>query len=138
MLKTTKLILFAQNSRFNQNSHVETIQTYIDKTKFEVIVYVKTENINNNLSAFEILPLRDLNSRKDIIIKKQIKTICALSCSNLITSRKENDNWIPNTILIIPISVTRSCKLNTKQIGKFGMMILEKWKVTIFILRGPI
>jgi vacuolar-type H+-ATPase subunit I/STV1 len=73
MLKTTKLILSAQNSRFNQNSYVEPIQTYIDKTKLEIIAYIKTQNINNNLSALEIRSLRDLNSRKDIIIKKTDK-----------------------------------------------------------------
>jgi hypothetical protein len=79
MLKTTKLILSAQNSRFNQNNHVEPIQTYIDKTKLEIIVYIQTQNINNNLIALEIRSLRGLKSRKGIIIKKADKNnICVI------------------------------------------------------------
>jgi hypothetical protein len=58
---------------------VEPIQTYIDKTKLEIIVYIKTQSINNNLSALEIRSLRDLNSHKDIIIKKaNKKNMCVI------------------------------------------------------------
>ena len=67
-----KIHPFRTNSGFDPKNHVEPIQTYIDKTKLE-LSSIQTQNINDNLSASERRCLKDLKSRKDIIIKKADK-----------------------------------------------------------------
>jgi hypothetical protein len=67
-----KIHPFRTNSTFDQNNHIKPIQTYIDKTKNK-LSFIQIQNINDNLSPSERRSLRDLKSRKDIIIKKADK-----------------------------------------------------------------
>jgi hypothetical protein len=64
MLKTTKLILSAQNSRFKRISIKQNLKL--------------SSILNNNLSALEIRSLRDLNSRKDMIKKADKNNMCVI------------------------------------------------------------